>query len=553
HHDILGEINGRIHCAVEGFFEKYFQCQLWPGSAEIVAQAAAETAPKLSPHSPLGDIFLDTQSDFPAKRSIFLSYPPRTPGHSGQHISQLFLVPSGSGREATDYTWADVQVIGQLQEHDGSDYPQGLLRLCEHAREVFTSQPTRLFLHGFLIFGSTLELWVFDSAGLYSCKPFDARKNSDRLVAIVTGYLRMTDRELGINTIIEKGDDGGNYITFRADEELEPSRLCLEQEPIAFPRRLVSQAPICYKAKRPDSEGWEFVVKFSWRSEARSSEEEVLRLVKRRKVWGVVQIFGHQEVDTITNLRQGLRFGVPREFRPATTTTRESAPPMLTSAGAGECHGVIAYTEEVAPTGLERVRHGTHSPFDTRTLGCLVVSPLGHPLDKFHHVLECIEACRDAVKAHRSLYLDGKILHQDISKDNTIIRDRVVEGGPRGILIDLVAPDSYGKTTGPRNPEELIGTKAFMAIDLLQRKPHTYRHDLESFLYVFLWIAICGGHKRLPSKSRLQRWQAGSFQDAAQSKVEDVAEENFRAIVSEFSPAFKGLEGLAWNLRDILF
>lgn len=224
---------------------------------------------------------------------------------------------------------------------------------------------------------------------------------------------------------------------------------------------------------------------------------------------------------------------------------------MLTSADAGECQGAIAYTEEVPLTGLDRVQHGIHSPFDTRTLSCLVVSPLGHPLDKFHHVLECIEACRDAVKAHRSLYMDGKILHQDVSKDNIIIPDRIVEGGPRGILIDLDL--SMDLAAGPRNPEELIGTKAFMAIDLLQRKPHTYRHDLESFLYVFLWIAICGGHKRLPSKSRLQRWQAGSFQDAAQSKVEDVAEENFRAIVDEFSLPFKGLEGLAWNLRDILF
>jgi hypothetical protein len=32
-----------------------------------------------------------------------------------------------------------------------------------------------------------------------------------------------------------------------------------------------------------------------------------------------------------------------------------------------------------------------------------------------------------------------------------------------------------------------------------------------------------------------------------------MAEENFRVIISEFSPAFKNLEGLAWDLRKVLF
>lgn len=106
---------------------------------------------------------------------------------------------------------------------------------------------------------------------------------------------------------------------------------------------------------------------------------------------------------------------------------------------------------------------------------------------------------------------------------------------------------------GPQKPGELIGTKPFMATDLLRGSPHTYRHDLESFLYVFLWIAICGGHKRLPPQSRLQRWQAGTFEDAARSKAEHMAEDEFRAMLCELSPAFRGLEGLAWDLRRILF
>jgi hypothetical protein len=39
--------------------------------------------------------------------------------------------------------------------------------------------------------------------------------------------------------------------------------------------------------------------------------------------------------------------------------------------------------------------------------------------------------------------------------------------------------------TGAR---QQTGTMEFMAIDVLRGVEHTYRHDLESFFYVLLWI-----------------------------------------------------------------
>ena len=49
---------------------------------------------------------------------------------------------------------------------------------------------------------------------------------------------------------------------------------------------------------------------------------------------------------------------------------------------------------------------------------------------------ELLEALRDAVKAHRSLYTDGKILHRDISGNNIIITDPKEADGLTGMLID---------------------------------------------------------------------------------------------------------------------
>ena len=79
------------------------------------------------------------------------------------------------------------------------------------------------------------------------------------------------------------------------------------------------------------------------------------------------------------------------------------------------------------------------TPYDNRILSCLVVSPPGRPISKFDSVKQFLEACRDFIKAHRSLLDEGRILHRDISENNVIITDAGGEGDPRGMLIDLTA------------------------------------------------------------------------------------------------------------------
>lgn len=525
--NILDEINGCMHQAVDGFFEKYFENKSWSPSVERCAQAATQ---ELSLSSVL-ELLLESPSTSLGGRSIFQSSTSKPPSESAtQHASNLFLVPEDFAFIGNS-GWADVQVVGHFRKDTEGDYLRGFLYLYENAREVL-SQSARLFLHGFYIYGSMVELWMFDRSGLYSCQPFDATVDPSRLMTIIAGYMWMSDRELGINTRIEK-DESGKYIMLQGGDELQVSKLYLVDEPIAFPRRIVSQATTCYKGKMPGSMTWDLVLKFSWRSNERTQEETMLELVKDRKVWGVVQLFSHQQLNTISNLRKDIGFGAHREF------------PLTDTASMEQLRTISEKRDQYRPA------EGSIPPFEDRIFSCLVVTPLGYPLDKFRTILEFLEGCRDAIKGHRSLYLDGNILHQDVSKDNIIIPETKKPGELRGILIDLdLAMDL---TVGPQKPGELIGTKAFMAIEVLSRKSHTYRHDLESFLYVFLWIAICGGHKRLPAQSRLQLWLRGSWDILARNKAEDMEEEGFSIILSEFSPLFKGLEGLAWALREVLF
>lgn len=102
--------------------------------------------------------------------------------------------------------WGHVQAIGQLSRDASVDYQHGLLCLERAAHEVFASQPTRRFLHGFYMRGPLAELYVFDRSGVYCSEVFDLEKDAVRFLGYVLSYHWMTDEELGdLNTEMDGG------------------------------------------------------------------------------------------------------------------------------------------------------------------------------------------------------------------------------------------------------------------------------------------------------------------------------------------------------------
>lgn len=156
-----------------------------------------------------------------------------------------------------------------------------------------------------------MELWVFDRSGPYICKRFDVHKHPNRFIKAILAYTMMSDEELGLNTFI-KEDDIGKWIMIKGEGKTKEERLDLDAQPIALKRAIVCGGTACYRAKRQGVSRWEFVVKFSWRSEKRLAEGELLRIAKEKQVWGVAQLFGHQDLTSVKHLRQGLEFGKPR-------------------------------------------------------------------------------------------------------------------------------------------------------------------------------------------------------------------------------------------------
>ncbi|KAA8628760.1 hypothetical protein SMACR_07583 [Sordaria macrospora] len=165
---------------------------------------------------------------------------------------------------------------------------------------------------------------------------------------------------------------------------------------------------------------------------------------------------------------------------------------------------------------------------------------------------------RDAIKAHQSLFVTGNILHRDISPNNIIITDPETADGFKGMLIDLDM--AKAQNSGPSGARKITGTIQFMAIEVLRNINHTYRHDLESFFYVLLWMCArqswyngFSGNKKAPQESVFQQWEIGSFSQIARAKEGDMYVSGLERIVNEFPEKLDKVKPLCMRIRKILF
>ncbi|OWT42265.1 serine/threonine-protein kinase Sgk2 [Pochonia chlamydosporia 170] len=330
----------------------------------------------------------------------------------------------------------------------------------------------------------------------------------------------------------------------------------------------------------------------------RPPEADLLNKAIERGVKGLAKVVGyHEEVTSISKLREGLVFSTPHKFRgvprSANTSFSQSQPPLshsfsqfpgLSIASSGHrkrkstdwssnaskrsrSNSQLAKADHVEngatysvqePQGTSLV-HQDHdqTPYANRIFRVLAISPAGRSISQFKAVIELLEGLRDAIKVHQSLYTDGKILHRDISENNIIITNPGNADGFKGMLIDLDLAKEEGK--GPSGARHRTGTMEFMAIEVLLGISHTYRHDLEAFFYVLIWLCARRGWSlskasgRRPKKSMLSRWYTGGYEDIAQSKRGDMDKNGLEVILREFPEVFDGVKPLCRAIRDVLF
>lgn len=124
------------------------------------------------------------------------------------------------------------------------------------------------------------------------------------------------------------------------------------------------------------------------------------------------------------------------------------------------------------------------------------------------------------------------------------------------IDLDLAIID--GERTVGRH---MTGTMEFMAIEIFRGVDHTYRHDLESFFYVLLWMCARRAWDRefqcdtrsWPRRSILGRCYEGDTADVAVAKQGNMHTDGFKYILNEFAPAFDCIKPLRRKVRRVLF
>ncbi|KAG6041968.1 hypothetical protein E4U17_001609 [Claviceps sp. LM77 group G4] len=496
----------------------------------------------------------------------------RTANQFKEPKGQMDLFLQRPAAEASDTFWyKHVLVVGeQKKSYDTSRFKADFLQLTRYVRSVFADQPTRRFAHAFSLCGSKMELWVFDRSGAYSSGTFDIHDEPDKLARALVGYATMDDNMMGLDTFVER-QDGHRYVTLD-DASGKEARLRLDKAMVRQ-RAIVCRGTTCYETQNGH------VAKFSWASDKRKLEVEQLRRAEAMGVEGVARVVAHRRITTIAEMREGLQFPAAHRFRgedvqfgdPPTNTTsskRKSSSDHTSDDASGSKRRRSASQKSKLATVLnDQLSIGNTKPslytpgedlWENRIYSCLVVSPAGRVISEFRTIKELLEAERDAIKAHRSLYVKGKILHRDISSNNIIITNLETANGFKGMLIDLDLAKI--RDSGPSGARHQTGTMQFMAVEVLRKTDHTYRHDLESFFYVLLWMCArqawsngFAGEEKPPKDSLLRKWEIGSFKDIVRIKAGDMTVDGLEHIMGEFPKVMDVVKPLCLKIRKILF
>ncbi|CAD6503662.1 BgTH12-03321 [Blumeria graminis f. sp. triticale] len=365
--------------------------------------------------------------------------------------------------------------------------------------EIFIKQPLRTLVHGFCCFKKDFGLWVFHRSGAYSSGLLSIKDEKEKLTRAISSYLLMSDQELGLDTSI-KHINGRSFITLNDEKHQERREFEISPTPISIEGRVVAQIDYIKRA---------------------------------RGVRGIVNCITSDKICKISDYMGALNFT-------GTKYWKMSAEAKYISIGA----------EEEALTSAPYL--------NDRELIRVVMTPRGRSLGTSRSILEFLVGIREAIVAHRDLYCKKKMLHGDISEGNYILTP--LSNTLQGFLIDLDHAIEVKDTSDAVKGNFLTGTMKFMAIERLEHAAYyrssitrTYRHDLESFFYVFILGCVTyGSDTKSFELAHLRCWSRRNVHNNLTNKRIAFSDFEFE-ILRWFSPSFVDLKDLAKKLHVLLF
>ncbi|CCU82687.1 serine/threonine protein kinase domain protein, partial [Blumeria hordei DH14] len=307
------ELSGSVFMNVKGFWKKYFVTPKWSKHCVLLSkeyEARSGEAKLKFPQDPaesdvwkwmkaVEDEILKASNDTSSTTAIeknrlsesrYMHAIEATQCHTvakgqmegGQTDRQLDYFIKGNDLPNSDrHHWRDVLVVGELTKLPTSAFLDKFLQLCVYMSEVFLAQPLRHFVHGFILFGTQLQLWK-------------------KLVHVLAAYMLMSDKEHGIDPNIRYEGDK-IIINMKVPGSVEMREFVLDSTPLVFQSALVSRGTTVYSSVEKS-----FVVKFSWKICGGTSEVDLLQIAK--DVVGMAKLEGWRDLVQISTLRKGLKF-----------------------------------------------------------------------------------------------------------------------------------------------------------------------------------------------------------------------------------------------------
>ncbi|RPB19120.1 hypothetical protein L211DRAFT_663635 [Terfezia boudieri ATCC MYA-4762] len=477
---------------------------------------------------------------------------------TGSRNGQLrpdFILTVGDDAKSRESSWAptwdSILVVGEHQSKGSKPFTQ----LAQYAEQIFIAQPFRTAVLGILTSntGPQLTFWRFDRAGAIGSMELDYQSTSRQLCTIVRCLYAipfLPPEAIGFHVSSVITSHLPPTSPFPLNDSLpwkmrmSPSTLfageALMNRLLFIAPGIVTRGTRVWRGTLGDTP---VAIKYSWRSSTRPPEASLYQLAASHDVIGLATLVAY---DTYEDIAINVRF----------------------NHGLGDGH---------------KESHNRH-------LTRLILTPTGRAISDVNlSPSQVAKGLFAGLVGHASLYFDGGVLHRDLSPQNIIYTSKPqvavhqwILGGTReadivggtmmhlyGALIDLDYAVEIGSTDGKASgAADRTGTYPFIAMGLLaNREMHRYRHDLESFLYVLLWVCcypvtLDPNPKQSdmmddiwPRSHPLRTWIFADEQTVTTHKGINIVvnEMNFEGLLGRFRAGFEGFKAVARRWRRTLW
>ncbi|KAH9835348.1 uncharacterized protein C8Q71DRAFT_765355 [Rhodofomes roseus] len=436
--------------------------------------------------------------------------------------------------------WSRILVPVEVKKKE-TDGP-ALLQLLKYVRLVFRESADRCFVLGLVVACANVSVYLADRTGVIGSTVFNIHDEPKVFIRVIAGLASFSLDRLGWDTsmttihqqrIFSRSDLSSltpKYSYQESWKQQQETTYWVITMPKPKPNggygvmdETATETFVLYKGVSMSRGGvirgratrvwkawlWDelhlpqerrrvFVVKDSWRDDERHLEGEFYkkigpaRGVARMRSYSVVKINGH---DDMTSSRTRSDLNVQGKPRCIDVSQRDIAHAKI-SASSPDRDRINTTRYLYALDYLPSFDLPETSPRG-RTHSRIVIETYGWSIKYAASLVELVHAVNDVLHGYKTAY-EEEVIHRDMSVENLLVTGNT-EGGSEGFVIDF----DYAKFLNDLAilDDPMSGTRPFMSGELLLGQPyyksagtdvrHRFYHDLESVLWILLWICLC--------------------------------------------------------------